>query len=92
MLATTEKILRKKLQLNPYEKLFEAESSPAQKGELEKINKFLQSVLPELNSGEMPDIEVLATQAGIDKVFAKELLEDATAKIESMKKRGRKSR
>jgi hypothetical protein len=92
MLATTEKILRKKLQLNPYERLFEAESSPVQKVELEKINNFLKSVLPELNSGKMPDIEVLATQAGIDKTFAKELLEDAIAKIESMKKRGGKSR
>jgi hypothetical protein len=92
MLATTEKILRKKLQLNPYERLFEGESSPVQKVELEKINNFLKSVLPELNSGKMPDIEVLATQAGIDKTFAKELLEDAIAKIESMKKRGGKSR
>lgn len=92
MFATTEKILRKKLQLNPYEKLFEIESGPAQKGELEKINKFLKSVLPELNSGKMPDIEVLATQAGIDKDFAKGLIEDAIAKLKTMKRPGGKLR
>jgi hypothetical protein len=90
MQVTAELVLNKTIQLNPYEKLFAPESTPGQQEELEKINQFLQSVLPILDSGGSPDIEALAKQAGIDPATARQLMEISLAKMEELKKGGRK--
>jgi hypothetical protein len=89
MLTTSEQILKKKLTLNPYEQLFVPESTPAQKAELEKINTFLQSVLPAINSGRNINIEALARAAGVDESLAKKLVADTVRRIELMRKQGK---
>src|SRR5690606_6991403 len=66
MLVTAERIFNRKLEVNPYEKLFTTESSPEVKEELEKMNHFLQLALPAINAGKKPDVEALAKQAGVD--------------------------
>jgi hypothetical protein len=86
MLVTAERILKKRLTLNPYEKLFTPASSPQQKAELDKMNRFLQSVLPAINSGKAINIQALAMEAGVDEALAKKLIEDTQARIEAMKK------
>jgi hypothetical protein len=83
MLVAAERILKKRLTEN----LFSLESTPEQKKELEKINKFLQSVLPAINAGTELNIEALARDADVDEAFAKKLVEDTRARIEAMKKK-----
>jgi hypothetical protein len=87
MFVTSERILKKRIILHPYEKLFFPEATQEQKNELAKINKFLQSVLPAINAGTVLNIEALAREAGVDEAFAKKLVEDTRARIEAMKKR-----
>ena len=86
MLVTAERILRKKLELNRYEKLFTPETSPDAKEEVEKLNLFLQSVLPAINAGQNPDIEALAKEAGLDSSLAKQVVADTIGRIKAMRK------
>ena len=89
MLVTAERILKKKLDFNPYEKLFTPETTPQAKAEIEKINRLLQSVLPVINAGKKPDIKALAKEAGVDVSLAEQLVTDTLRKIEAMKKEKR---
>lgn len=87
MLVTSERILKKRIILYPYEKLFFPEATPGQKNELAKINEFLQSVMPAINAGTTLNIEALAREANVDEAFAKRLIEDTRARIEAMRKK-----
>lgn len=86
MLVTAEKILRKEIQLNPYDELFTGESSPEAKAELDKLNVFLGLALPSINEGKKPDVEALARQAGIDVAVAEQLVANTIKRIEALKK------
>jgi len=59
MLFTAEKILKKKLARDQYENLFTPETSPQAKAEIEKINLFLQYVMPLINAGKKPNIQLV---------------------------------
>ncbi len=85
MLATAERIFNRKLELNPYEKLFTAESSPEVNEELEKMNLFLQLVLPAINAGKKPDVAALAKQAGVDVSLAEQLVANTMDKVKEMR-------
>jgi hypothetical protein len=86
MLVTAESILRKKIILNSYENLFTPESTPQEKAEFEKLNRFFQSVLPAINAGEEPDIKALAKIAGVDEELAEKIVADTIRRIKTMKK------
>jgi len=86
MLFTAEKILKKKLARDPYENLFTPETSPQAKAEIERINHFLQSVMPLINAGKKPNIAALAKEAGVDASLAERIVADAIGRIEAMKK------
>lgn len=66
MLNVVNEVLRKKPDLFPQRKLFEAARSPAMDRESEKINEFLSLLLPYINQDQQPDINALAMQTGID--------------------------
>jgi hypothetical protein len=66
MLITSEKILKKKIRLNAYDKLFQIESSPEDTEMMANINAFMSLILPDINAGRVPDIEKNAAKAGID--------------------------
>jgi hypothetical protein len=61
MVSATERILGKKIILNPYEKLFKKDSDESE--ELTRINAFLQLVIPFYNADQKPDIRLLAQKA-----------------------------
>ena len=86
MLATAELILNRKLELNPYEKLFNIKQSPQVTQEIEKLNVFLQLVLPAINAGKNPDVEALAKQAGVDVALAEQLVANAMQKVKGMRR------
>ena len=86
MLVTAERILKKKISLNPYERLFTPESTPQEKAEIEKLNRFLRSVLPAINAGKKPDIKVLAKEAGVDVSLVEKLVTDTILRMKALKK------
>ena len=85
MLSTTEKILDKKIVLNPYEKLFEKTTTPGEKKELTKMNELLAMMLPDLNAGREPDIDVLALRTGLDPATIREISKSITASLRKSK-------
>ena len=67
MLVTMQEILKKKIILKEYESLFpEKEMNPLSQKELNGINAFMKLLLPYINAGTQPDLEILARQAGIE--------------------------
>jgi hypothetical protein len=66
MVITTEKILNKKMKINPYEGLFEKTVSEKEQESTAMVNKFMQLALPYFNEKREPDLDALAKEAGID--------------------------
>ncbi len=67
MLVTMQEILKKKIILKEYESQFpEKEMNPLSQKELNGINGFMKLLLPYINTGTRPDLEILARQAGIE--------------------------
>jgi hypothetical protein len=81
-----EKVLKRKLQLNPYSHLFEIQESPESDAEMLQLNQFMALVLPYINAGRQPNIAALAKEAGIDYELAKELFDQAMGKINQLRK------
>lgn len=85
MLTTAEKILRKKIKMNPYESLFEIEALPEAQANLDKLNKVLTMILPEINAGKDPDIDSLAKQAGVDVEIVRNVVDSAIRRIKDLR-------
>ncbi len=81
MVNTASSILKKKIDLLKYEKLYSKESSPAVKNELEKLNQFMSLALPDINAGKMPDIAGLSKKTGVDPETARSIAEDLMKKL-----------
>ncbi|MBK8501468.1 MAG: hypothetical protein IPL46_04245 [Saprospiraceae bacterium] len=73
MLSTAGDILKKDLNENKYDKLFQKKTSPNEQKDLDGINYFMSLVVPFINDREKPDIASLAREAGIDLKTAEEL-------------------
>jgi hypothetical protein len=80
-----EKILKRKLYLNPYSYLFEIQESPESEEQMLKLNQLMALALPYINSGQQPDVAALAKEAGVDPEVAKELLEKAVGRINDLR-------
>jgi hypothetical protein len=85
MIKAIKDILGKSPRLNPYEKLFEQKSTPAAKNAIDKLNRLLALALPFINSGQEPDVEALAKEAGVDIETARELLDHSIARINKLR-------
>lgn len=66
MMIIASDILKREIQLNRYENLFAKEPSSEEKAVSDKLNNFLKLIIPDINAGTEPDIETLASKAGID--------------------------
>lgn len=73
MLLATEEMLRRKIELNPYEKRF-VDRDEKKDAEMDKFNHLLSLAMPLINNDEPLDIEKLAAEAGVDVETAKGLL------------------
>lgn len=74
MLITSKKILTKEIKLNDYDHLFHIDTPPKDQEVLDNLNAFMRMILPDINAGRKPDIEKLATDAGVDIETARELV------------------
>jgi hypothetical protein len=87
MLIAIKNIFGKDLKLNPYEKLFEHRSTPAEYDKMAKLNHLLSLALPFINSGKEPDVEALAKEAGLDIKAARAILKKSISRIKTLKNR-----
>ena len=76
MLNVASEILKKKIRLIEYEDLFSKKASVSDQKNLEKINLFLRSVMPDINANREIDIQQLADTAGVDIKIARKLIND----------------
>jgi len=81
MLTTAETILKRDIVLSNYDHLFEQETSQEDQERLDKINKLLGLVMPDINAGKEPDIESYARQADIDPEIARDVIEQVMKKF-----------
>ncbi|WP_375583820.1 hypothetical protein [Cyclobacterium xiamenense] len=80
MLTVTEELLKREIELMPYELLFE-EEDPEENEDLEKLNAFIGLALPDLNAGKEPDVERLAEQVGLDLEANRDAIEQVFAEF-----------
>lgn len=73
MFSAVEKVLNRKIKLNPYESYFEKSSPPEQSEAMDKLNDLIGLILPLYNSGEKINITELAKKAGVEPEIAKDL-------------------
>jgi hypothetical protein len=73
MLSTAGEILKKDLNENKFDKLFQKKTSPDEQKTLDGINYYMSLVVPFINDGKKPDIASLAREAGIDIKTAREI-------------------
>lgn len=84
MLLTAQEILRRKINLNPYEERF-VDRDNKENEELKKHNHLLQLAMPFINNNEPLDIEKLAAEADVDVEVAKDLLEKVREHIQKLR-------
>jgi hypothetical protein len=81
MLFVVKDVLNIDVEINPYEKHFQKETSPQNQKELDKINLFLKNLIPKLNNKLDYDISEMASSAGIDLSVAEQIAESLIKKI-----------
>jgi len=86
MLITASKILKKKINVNPYDHLFTKKTTPADKEMTDKLNKMISLALPALNAGETPDYDMLARESGMLEEEVKDLLKQISGNLDNLKK------
>lgn len=82
MAKTAGDILKKKIELNRYEKLFSKNTPGSDDSEgLKEINAMLAELIPYLNTGQNPDLDALAAKYGQDPGNVKEIYEELKKKL-----------
>ncbi|SHN17965.1 hypothetical protein SAMN04488057_109117 [Cyclobacterium lianum] len=67
MLTAAQEILKKEIELMPYELLFEEDLDQEDPDvEMKKLNELMALALPYINAGKEPDLEALADEVGLD--------------------------
>jgi hypothetical protein len=90
MLHTAAEVLKKKIDVNPFEKGFQVDSTVEEQEHHERIHQFLELLVPEINEDRVPDAELLARKAGIDPEFAQMIISDLLSKRKGVKKNKKK--
>lgn len=75
MMNTVQEMLKKDINLNPYEELFKEHQSDEESAQMENLNRMLDAILPDLNAGIKPDVKKLAQQYDVDEETTRELLD-----------------
>ncbi len=73
IIPTTEEILQTKIELNDYHDHFDSDSDPEEDKTFQKMNEFMELLLPDFNAGKMPDIKAAAEKAGLPLKTAEDL-------------------
>jgi hypothetical protein len=87
MMSVTEEILRRKIEVNPYEGMFASTPDADVSENTDKLNHLLEIALPFINEGKPLDVEKLAAEAGVDLDTAIQVLEQVTASVQKIRDR-----
>jgi hypothetical protein len=90
MYSVTQKIFNKKIELNPYEKLFKKSISAHESEDLKHLNQFMQLALPYYNSNQEPDIKMLAEQAGLSPEIAADVWEKVKGNMDDARTKAKR--
>ncbi|HNR08446.1 MAG TPA: hypothetical protein PKM27_14095 [Saprospiraceae bacterium] len=88
LLDLIRKLLNKKVNLFPYNHLFEEKKSPESEEFLAKLNQVLSMALPEINAGRKPDAEALARKLDLDPETVRDILDNVIGRVDKLKKDG----
>jgi hypothetical protein len=83
MQSTAAMILNKKVVLNEYIDMFQLETDPDTEKIVEDMNAFIALVLPEINAGNIPDIEEAARKTGVDPEVARSVVDSVMGRRDS---------
>lgn len=90
MLITLERLLGREVVLNPYDDLFEVDTTPQQEASLDQLNQFMQMAIPLINSGRQSEIPALARQMNMDPQTADDLLGHIMDRLSKIPGRGKR--
>lgn len=85
MVAATEEILQRKLNLWPFEHLFAEPLSPLEQAEQDNMNNFLADLVEEFKEEGTPNTEKLAERHGLDMETAQGLVQVLQDKMQQMR-------
>lgn len=85
MLNTAEEILKRKIDLIPYEEMFAPTPDPDESENTKKLNQLLTKVLPFINAGKPFDIEKMAAEAGVDLDTAIQVVEHIKDRVQKIR-------
>ena len=81
MASIAHQILRKDLTKDPYEHLFRTPTTPKQDETIDRINHFMDLLVPLINDRKAIDVKDLAERTGLDLKVAKEIAADLQKKL-----------
>ena len=87
MITVMKNLLQKDLVLNPYSVCFEKKAEPESDLLMGTLNRLLALALPYINSGQEPNVDALAKEAGVDPETAKQLLRKSMDRINKLRKK-----
>jgi hypothetical protein len=85
MHSTIELILKKKIELFPFNDALDDQPDDEDDEMTSKLNLVLKWALPEVNAGREPDLKALAARANLDFELVREVLENAVARATKLR-------
>lgn len=83
-LLTMERILGRKIRINPYDSLFEKATSPEQDDQLKKLNVAIDMAVLDFNAGRKPDYKAYADASGIPVEELRPVIDNSIARIRQL--------
>lgn len=83
MVELTNDLLKKEINLNPYDRFFSNKLEEEDSGNMESINTMLSAMVPLLNAGEQPDLEMMSTTYGLPLETVQALYDQLRKKLDS---------
>lgn len=83
MVELTNDLLKKEINLNPYDRFFSNELEEEDSGNMESINTMLSAMVPLLNAGEQPDLEMMSITYGLPIETVQALYDQLRSRLDS---------
>lgn len=83
MVQTTGDILKKEIDMNPYENLFSSKPAPEESEGLDQMNFMLSALIPFLNAGQKPDFKEMSKTYSVPEETVRELYDQLRGKLDS---------
>ena len=82
MLQTAKRILKKDIEMNPYDSHFNRQTQDEDSGEMENMNLMLSALIPYVNTGREPDFEEMSKAYNVPPETVQDLYRQLRGKID----------